>query len=102
MKTISEAELAQARAYQRSKITPEMRAQLEALRNRPDSEIDLSDIPEINPEQWKNAVRGALYRPLKEQITVRVDADVLAWLRSQGAGYQSRMNGILREAMLKA
>jgi uncharacterized protein (DUF4415 family) len=86
----------------RRPLTAVQRAQLKALRDRPDSEIDLSDIPEIDPKQWKNAVRGALYRPLKEQITVRVDADVLAWLRSQGAGYQSRMNGILREAMLKA
>jgi uncharacterized protein (DUF4415 family) len=40
------------------------------------------------------------YRPVKKQITARVDADVLAWLKSQGKGYQSRMNAILRDAML--
>jgi uncharacterized protein (DUF4415 family) len=44
--------------------------------------------------------RGKFYRPVKKQITARVDADVLAWLKSQGKGYQSRMNAILRDAML--
>jgi len=44
--------------------------------------------------------RGAFYRPVKRQITARVDADVLVWLKSQGKGYQSRMNAILRDAML--
>ena len=38
---------------------------------------------------------------MKKQITVRVDADVLAWLKSQGSGYQTRMNEILRQAMIK-
>ncbi len=40
-----------------------------------------------------------LFRPLKKQITVRLDADVLAWLKAGGPGYQSRINGILRAAM---
>nr|WP_082005733.1 BrnA antitoxin family protein [Halocynthiibacter namhaensis] len=44
--------------------------------------------------------RGGIYRPVKKQITARLDADVLAWLKSQGKGYQSRMNAILRDAML--
>nr|WP_246712015.1 BrnA antitoxin family protein [Phyllobacterium myrsinacearum] len=66
----------------------------------PDSEIDLSDIPELTDEQWSKAVRGRFYRPVKHQITARVDADVLDWLKSQGKGYQARMNAILRRAML--
>ena len=45
-------------------------------------------------------VRTGPYRPVKKQITARVDADVLAWLKSQGKGYQSRMNAILRREML--
>jgi len=43
-----------------------------------------------------------LYKPLKTQITMRVDADVLAWFRSQGKGYLSKMNAVLREEMLKS
>ena len=74
--------------------------QLEALAARPDSEIDLSDAPELTVEQWKNGIRGHFYRPVKRQITARVDADVLAWLKSQGKGYQSRINSILRREML--
>jgi uncharacterized protein (DUF4415 family) len=76
------------------------RASLKKLANRPDSEIDTSDIPEMTEEQWKNARRGHFYRPLKKQITARVDADVLAWLKAQGKGYQSRINAILRREML--
>jgi uncharacterized protein (DUF4415 family) len=77
-------------------LTAEDIASLEALAARPDSEIDFSDIPELTEEQWKTAVRGNFYRPVKQQVTARVDADVLAWLKSQGKGYQSRINAILR------
>ena len=69
---------------------------------RPESEIDFSDAPELTEEQWKTAVRGHFYRPVKRQITARVDADVLDWLKSQGKGYQSRINAILRREMLEA
>jgi len=81
-------------------LTAKQRASLGALAKRPDSEIDTSDIPELTDEQWRNAVRGRFYRPVKQQITARVDADVLAWLKSQGKGYQARMNAILRREML--
>jgi uncharacterized protein (DUF4415 family) len=47
-------------------------------------------------------VRGKFYRPIKAQITAKVDRDVLAWLKADGPGYQSRMNAILRRAMVKA
>ncbi len=77
-------------------------ASLKALAARPDSEIDFSDIPELTDEEWKKAERGHFYRPVKRQITARVDADVLAWLKSQGKGYQSRINAILRREMLMA
>ena len=66
----------------------------------PDEQLDLSDIPEIT--DWSNAVRHRqFYRPVKQQTSVRLDADVLAWLKDQGKGYQTRMNKILRDAMLK-
>jgi uncharacterized protein (DUF4415 family) len=83
-------------------MTKERMAKLEALAARPDSEIDFSDIPELTEEQWKTVERGHFYRPVKRQITARVDADVLAWLKSQGKGYQSRINAILRREMLTA
>ncbi len=83
-------------------LTEEDIASLKALAARPDSEIDLSDIPELTEEQWKTAERGHFYRPVKRQVTARVDADVLEWLKSQGKGYQSRINAILRREMLTA
>jgi uncharacterized protein (DUF4415 family) len=81
---------------------PDAEARLDALFARPDSEIDLSDIPEWTAEDFRSAVRGGFYRPLKAQITAKVDQDVIAWLKSAGPGYQSRMNAILRREMLKA
>lgn len=83
-------------------LTEAQRANLRALAARPDSQIDLSDAPEMTDEEWKNAERGHFYRPVKRQITARVDADVLEWLKSQGKGYQSRINAILRREMLTA
>ncbi len=80
-------------------LTDDERSRLAELASRPDSEIDTSDIPEWTDEMWKNAVRGRFYRPVKQQLTVRLDSDVLAWLKSQGKGYQTRINAILRKAM---
>ena len=71
--------------------------ELKALKRMKDEDIDLSDIPEIR--DWSKAVVGKFYRPIKKSLTIRVDADVLAWLKAQGKGYQTRINGLLREAM---
>jgi uncharacterized protein (DUF4415 family) len=83
-------------------LTKAQRERLRELAKRPESEIDLSDAPVLTDEQWKDAERGQFYRPVKRQITARVDADVLAWLKGQGKGYQSRINAILRREMLEA
>lgn len=83
-------------------LTDAQKANLKAIAARPESEIDYSDIPPVPGEQWKNARRGEFYRPLKRQITARVDADVLEWLKAEGKGYQSRINAILRREMLAA
>jgi uncharacterized protein (DUF4415 family) len=83
-------------------LTEAQIANLKALAARPDSEIDTSDIPVLSAEQWKKGIRGRFYRPVKRQITARVDADVLEWLKAQGKGYQSRINAILRREMLAA
>ena len=77
-------------------------ANLKALAAHPNRKIDTSDAAELTDEQWKNSERGRFYRPLKRQITARVDADVLDWLQAQGKGYQSRINAILRREMLTA
>jgi uncharacterized protein (DUF4415 family) len=65
-----------------------------------DAPIDYSDIPPLDEAFWSRAVRNPLYRPTKSQLTVRVDNDILAWLRAKGRGYQTRINAILRQAML--
>src|SRR3546814_7818252 len=54
----------------------------------------------LTEDFWKTAERGRFYKPIKQQVTARLDADVLAWLKSQGKGYQARMNAILRREML--
>ncbi len=82
--------------------TPQQRRQLEALAKMPDSEIDYSDAPELPASAWKNAVRGRFYRPLKQAVSLRLDADVIAWLKKDGDGYQTRANRMLREQMLRA
>ena len=82
------------------KVPKSIRKELMALANRPDREIDYSDIPASTRKDWAGAVRGKFYRPIKQQLTVRIDADVLAWLKSYGKGYQSRLNAILRSVML--
>ena len=83
-------------------LTDEQRLSLTALGARSDDKIDYSDIPALTDEQLKNAVRSGVYKPVKRQITARVDADVLDWLKSQGKGYQSRINAILRREMLSS
>ena len=71
-----------------------------AIAALPDDHIDTSDIPELSPAAWKDAVRGRFYRPIKQSVSLRLDADVVAWLRKPGKGYQTRANRILRERML--
>lgn len=80
------------------KLTRMQSAEIKALKRLKDSEIDTADIPE--KLDWSNAVVGRFYRPLKKSITVRLDADVLAWLKAQGEGYQTRINSLLRAAMM--
>ena len=83
-------------------LTAKQRASLKTLAAKPDVEIDFSDIRPLTDKQLRNAARGRFYKPVKRQITARVDADVLEWLKSQGKGYQSRINAILRREMLSA
>jgi uncharacterized protein (DUF4415 family) len=76
-------------------------AELKALHAMPDSEIDYSDIPQATHEGWQGAEVGRFYKPIKQQLTLRIDADVVAWFKAQGKGYQTRINELLRRAMMK-
>ena len=80
------------------KLSAEKRRELQQLAKRPDGEIDLSDIPEIR-EIPPDAVIGRFYRPKKKSVTIRLDADVIAWLKASGEGYQTRINDYLRQLM---
>ncbi|WP_293603191.1 BrnA antitoxin family protein [Polaromonas sp. UBA4122] len=82
-------------------LTDEQRARLSLLAKIPDSEIDYSDIPPLGDAFWKSAIRNPFYKPTKQATTVRIDADVLLWLKSTGKGYQTRINAILRDAMMR-
>jgi uncharacterized protein (DUF4415 family) len=78
--------------------THRQRAELEALAALPDAAIDTSDAPELL--DWSGAKRGLFYRPVKRQLTLRLDADVVAWFKSHttpSEGYQTRINRALRE-----
>ncbi len=80
-------------------LTSEERAELEAL-GRPDHEIDTSDIPELTEEFWQRAKRNPYYKPVKQQLTLRLDSDLVAWFkrRAEGQrGYQTDINRVLRE-----
>ena len=81
------------------KVSRKVAKELAALARMPDDKIDLTDAPEVR--EWRGAVVGKFYRPIKKPVTIRVDADVLAWLKRQGSGYQTRINKLLREAMEK-
>lgn len=75
-------------------------ARAEELKRRADADqdIDYSDIPELDERFFQNA---RLVEPsTKEQITMRIDADVLEWFKARGKGYQTRMNAVLKAYVL--
>ena len=75
---------------------------LKKLSDLPDENIDCSDVPVLSAEAWAQSLKlSELYRPKKKQITVRIDADVLEWLKSSGKGYQTKLNEILRHKMME-
>jgi uncharacterized protein (DUF4415 family) len=82
-------------------LTPRQMRELQKLAALPEKKIDTSDIPELPPGAWKNAVQGKWYRPVKQAVSIRLDTDVLAWLKAKGSGYQTKVNGLLRERMLE-
>ena len=81
------------------KLTKEQAKQIRTLKRMNDEDIDFSDIPALTGNE--KFVVGKFYRPVKKSLTIRIDADVLAWIKAGGKGYQTRINSYLREAMLK-
>ena len=88
---------------QRTELTELQKADLERLRNQSDEEIDTSDIPVVL--DWSNAKRGMFYRPFKQQITLRLDADVVSWFKERAGdderGHQAEINRVLREHVVR-
>ena len=81
-----------------TELPPDVQEQLQALEALPDDQIDTTDAPELL--DWSDARRGVFYRPVKQQITLRLDADIIAWFKARAPGsrgYQTDINGALRE-----
>jgi uncharacterized protein (DUF4415 family) len=80
------------------RLTPEQHAEIDALAMLREEDIKTDNMPE--QRDWRGARRGVLFRPVKQQITLRLDADVLDWFRrgpKDEEGYQTRINRALRE-----
>ena len=82
----------------RKTITQQSRTNWSAVDAMGDEEIDLSDLPEVSPEQFARAVVRKGLKPVqnKTQITLRIDTDVLNWFKNQGKGYQTNINSLLK------
>ena len=79
------------------RLTPTQRAEVDALAALPDDRIDTKDMPEVR--NWSGARRGLFFRPIKKQLTLRLDADIIAWFRRnvrKGEAYQTNINRALR------
>jgi uncharacterized protein (DUF4415 family) len=81
-------------------LTTKQKRELVSLAALPDDQIDTTDIPELPPDAWKDAKRGVFYRPIEQAVSLRLDSYIVAWLKEQGSGHQTRANRILRERML--
>jgi uncharacterized protein (DUF4415 family) len=79
------------------KLTKSQQKQIAAVAAKKDKDIDLSDMPEVI--DWSGAEIGKFSRPAKKSVTIRLDEDIVEWLKSYGPGYQTRVNSLLRHAM---
>jgi uncharacterized protein (DUF4415 family) len=82
------------------KLSREQRRDIAAIAAKKEENIDLSEMPEV--VDWSGAEMGKFYRPPKKSVTMRLDQDVLDWLKAYGKGYQTRVNLLLRHAMVAA
>ena len=86
----------------KAKLTNNRLAALQALDELPDDQIKTTDIPELL--DWSGAKRGVFYRPVKQQITLRLDADIISWFKAHAQddrGYKTDINKVLREHVIR-
>ncbi|MEX1032784.1 MAG: BrnA antitoxin family protein [Cellvibrionaceae bacterium] len=83
----------------KTRPSPASKTDWERVDAMSDDDIDLSDIPEITPEQFAKSIvrKGLKPTARKKQITLRIDEDVLEWFKHKGPGYQTQINELLRE-----
>ncbi len=79
------------------KLTKEQKRDIRVIAAKRDEDIDFSDAPPVL--DWSGAEIGKFYRPTKQPVTMRLDSDVIAWLKADGRGYQTKTNWLLRQAM---
>jgi uncharacterized protein (DUF4415 family) len=79
------------------KLTREQKRDIRTIGAKRDEDIDFSDAPPVL--DWSGAEIGKFYRPVKKPVTMRLDSDVIAWLKADGRGYQTKANWLLRQAM---
>lgn len=80
------------------KLTKGQKRDIQVVAAKKDEDIDFSDAPAVL--DWRGAEIGKFHRPRKKPVTMRLDSDVIDWLKAYGRGYQTRANGLLRFAML--
>jgi len=80
------------------KLTKEQKRDIRVIAAKRDADIDFSDVPRVL--DWSGAEIGKFYRQKKKPVTMRLDSDVIAWLKADGRGYQTKANWLLRNAML--
>lgn len=81
------------------KLTREQRRDIRTIAAKKDEDIDFSDAPPVL--DWSKAEIGKFYRPRKQPVTMRLDSDVIEWLKADGPGYQTKANWLLRSAMIE-
>jgi len=82
------------------KLTRSQKRQIAAVAAKKDADIDLSEMPEVL--DWSGAEIGKFYRPPKKPVTMRLDTDIISWLKGYGRGYQTKANVLLRHAMMNS
>jgi uncharacterized protein (DUF4415 family) len=80
-------------------LTAAQKKELKLLSAMTDDNIDFGDTPEQH--DWSEARRGLFYKPIKQQLTLQLDADLIDWFKKNGTGYQTRINTALRDYVKK-
>ena len=76
-------------------LTDKQKAEILAIRNLPDDQIDTADSPEIL--DWSNGIRGAFYRPMLREVTVKLDEYVIDWFKDNSEDWQEAIGQVLLE-----